>query len=444
VSDTLPADIEAERNLLGAIIIENAVLDTVDSLVAVDFYRGLHREVFDAMRLIREEQGIIDVVTLRDNLLANGASNPGYLTEAIGSLIDGVPRVVNGAEWAAIIQRKAALRRLAQAGQDLARKALEPDADPDELAPEAQAAFASIGFAGSRRVWRDNLADAKAAMRDIEERSKTKDGILGLRTGLRDLDKLMLGMLGPQLGLVGGRLKSGKTILLLNLAANAVAQGAKAAMFSFEMSGVALAERRISSEAGVNPKSLYAIDDQVILEQRWARLAAAFGIITRDDMKICTDRNLNVKRMLNECVRLKMERGLDVVFIDYLQLIKPEHSRSKRNEEVAEIARDLSNMALTLGIPVIVATQLNRESEGRKNNRPIMADIADSDEPGRACTWAVLIHREPPPLAGEAPGSTRNLADLILAANRTGFSGVARVVLNRSIQQYQDYSRAEE
>jgi replicative DNA helicase len=418
-----PHNVDAERTVLGAMLVDNAAMDSVSDLEPSEFYREAHRRVFSAMLRLRDTGAAVDLVTLKDELARTGMLDKIGGAAYLGSLVDGLPRMSKVGQWAKIIRRNALCRRVALVADKMHEAATEADQEPEGLIERSIGALLALAGKAGGEGFLDNKELTKRALREIEDQANSPDGILGLRTGLIDLDRRLQGIRPGQLGIIAGRLKSGKSVLALQLAeyvadvATAEKKG-RAVLFTLEMSGVALTKRRLASRALVPVNLLHAAEGR-LRDEKWADLVKAANRVSAPDLMLCSSA-YTVPRMRSLCRQVQAEHGLVLVVVDYLQLTKATRKHDKRHSEVAEVSADLKRLAIDLDVPVVAVAQLNRAPEGRKDKTPTMADLADSDALGRDCDWAVLIHRDP-------KGAGKHEADLIVGANREGWTGSVRV-----------------
>lgn len=432
-------DIRSERTLLGGVLINNeAYRSAVDAkLLTTDFSDQRHRAIWDTIAELILRGDAADVVTVSSALRAYEIEVD---TNYLDDLCRGLPRVSNVSDWAKLILRASIRRQVARAAGELSEASADAGIDNEDLITQGRAALDAIasraGLGGGGGIWRDNHDDARQAMEETRARMVAEDGILGLRTGIRSLDAKLQGIRRGQLGLIGGRLKTGKSVLVLQIATNVSEHGRTVCFFSLEMSGVGLMRRRLASEAEINLNTLWSAtpEDQ---DYRLGRLEEAHDAVLERDLRISTS-TYTVAEMRAAVKATQKETPVALVVVDYLQIVHPALRTQKRNEDVAEIARDLKRLAVDLDVPVIAAAQLSRAQEGKADHRPSAADLAESDVLGRECDWAILIHREPKPRPGEDPRSTRGMADLIIAANRDGQAGTTRVAFKGFMQRFVD------
>jgi replicative DNA helicase len=427
---TLPNDVEAERTLLGAVLVDNGAWTQVGRLKAQDFYRDGHRRIFVALQHIASRGGEMDTLTLKAQLGADlqAAGGAGYLA----SLTDGLPRITNLASWVAIVRRHALLRSIHHIGQRLATATMEDDANPEEILERADAHLLKVMSSGSMGSGLlDNAQLAKAALANIEARAAAPQGILGYRTGIESLDGIVKGIRDGSMVIIGARLGEGKSMLAMQIceAIGAQAPDRVVVCSSLEMSGVELTERRLAARAFVNPTTLWSAEATDRAE-RFERLTRAFAPVSRSNVRILED-CWTVRELRVRCRQVQQDHGLAAVALDYVGLVDPDTPAKgqRRNEEVAAISKALRKLAAELHVPVIVVAQLNREAKDKKGEgKPSMEHLAESDGLGRDAHLAILIHQD--------PGGTK--ADLIVAKNRGGRRGKTRVSFMGEIAQFVD------
>lgn len=425
----LPHNIDAERTVLGAILVDPARALPRTSILEPDhFYRPVHGLVFAALRRLGDTA---DLVTLTEAMARSGDLEKAGGPTALAGLIDGVPRISNVESWARIVRQHALRRELARAAGHLYEAALDADNEPGGLIDGALGKLLELSKGASGEGWEDNVAATKAAIADAEARMMAPDGIVGLRTGMRELDKRQGGIQPGDFGLACARLGCGKSVWALQVTEAVLGQvDERVIYFSLEMSGQALTKRRLGHESGVAINNLHNAREQKERDERWGRILRAAARTAGPEFMIHTKAR-TVAQMRTLARQVQAEHGLALVVVDYLQIVRPARYRAKRHEEVAEVARDLKELAAELNVPVIAACQLNRDAA---DGRPSMDEIADSDEPGRACDWACLIHRLDVPkkkLANAAAVArdeercrqNRGMVELIVGKHRDGWGG---------------------
>lgn len=402
---------EAERTILGAILVEPKDISTVaGKLKADEFYRVPHQIIYSALISLFHKGTPIDLVTLKEAVGGDleKVGGVGYL----GGLLDGVPRISNLEKWADIVREKATIRNLKRAANEILAMCEEPespeilvDSALAEVMAVAQRATAGTGYKKPAEV-------AKSAMLRLERISQK--GITGLETGIHDFDDLTNGLNAPDLIVFAGRPAMGKTAAVTTIATNVAAKGHVVGFTSLEMGADQIGVREISKEGDFNPFRLKSS------ESDWEKAAKGFGIVSKLPVYVDDDPYLTLTQVLARARQLQAEHGLDLLVIDYLQLLHAEgKSRWDRQYEIASIARGLKNLAKTLNVPVIAASQLSREVEKRTDKRPGLADLRESGEIEQAADIVVLLYRDYAYDNSKDPEA----AEWILAKNRNGQGG---------------------
>jgi replicative DNA helicase len=432
-----PHDADAERTILGAVLVDNAALESAMGLIQQgDFYRAANGRIFAAMVALGKREEPVDPLTLKAELNASKDLEKIGGAAYIADLMDGVPRVSNLEPWCRIVQAHSVRRRLVRMASGLADAAYDLDRDPDDVIAKGMEHFVALSRRLSPGDWLDNAALYTAALVEIEKQSNDPDGIMGLRTGIQGLDKKLQGIRPGQLGIIGGRLKTGKSLLAGQIGERVAEAGGRVRVFTLEMSGVQMTKRRIGSIARVAVNQLHYLSPAE-REKRWARICGNVVVErVRDGRLQLATSARRVDQMAAMLSREQAKAPLSLVVVDYLQLVEAQGKHRARNEAIAEVSASLKRMALDLDVPVIAVAQLNRAPEARSGKAPTMADLADSDALGRDCDWAILIHRDPPAPKGATnePGT----ADLIVDANRDGYTGKVRVMLNPVSLQFEE------
>ena len=442
----LPSNPEAERNVLGAVLVSAACWPSAATLRAGDFHDARHRAIFGALAALAERGIGIDLVTVRAEL----EREPGGLNVAGGvvylaGLLDGVPRVDSVAEWAAILRQYAARREMAEAARSLYRQAVDMGTEPAEALDGGMRSLLEIGARARPQGWPDNRELTRDALALIEARAEAEGGIIGLRTGIADLDAILQGIGDATMGIVGARTGVGKSLLALQIADEVARTRRHALYFSLEMSARALTVRRLAMLARTNPGRLHLMP-RGQREEELAALARATATTVQPWLAIRDD-VWEVPAMAAAAEEYRRGRDLALIVIDYAQLCRPTRKREMRHLEIRDISADIRGLATRLGVPVLCLAQLNRASEARTDKRPSGTDIADGDSLLRDADWCVLIHREFQARKGASAEEVRALrwqADLIVAKNREGMTGTARCRFNRHALRFEDPIRNEE
>lgn len=372
----LPQNIEAERSVLGAILLDNHALNAaIEKLKPEDFFSDQHRRIFNYMILLGEAQQPIDLVTLSDALRRKGELEAAGGAAYLSQLVDGVPRVSNLEHYARIIKEKALLRSLIYATQSIQQTALDAEEEADALLDRAESSIFQIaedrirtGLVSMKDVVQDNMERLERAFHEGKK-------VTGISTGYEDLDNLTSGLQPSELIILAARPSVGKTAFALNLAENiAVRQGHPTAIFSLEMSKESLLTRLVSSVAHVDSHKFRTGRPS---KEDWREMTHALATLSTAPVAIDDSGSATVTEIGAKARRMKRDRGLSLVIVDYLQLIAARGRFSNRNEEVSSITRGLKALAKELKVPVLVLSQLTRAPE-REERGPQLADLRES------------------------------------------------------------------
>jgi replicative DNA helicase len=391
-----PQAVEAEQSVLGSILIDaDAILRVADFLRPVDFYRAQHSDVYEAMLALHGQREPIDLVTLGDELRRrdklDAIGGPAYLT----SLMNVVPTAVHAEHYGRIVERKAVLRNLIGAAGKIAAVGYEEANDAEVAIDRAE----SILFEISQRRTDGGFESLSILLGQAYDRleylHEHRGQILGVPTGLSQLDALLGGLQPSDLIILAARPSVGKTSMALNIAQHAaVREGKKVAVFSLEMSREQLALRLLSSETGINPRPLQT---GFVDETDWSKIAMAMNDMATAPMWIDDSPALSVMELRTKARRLEAEQhGLDLVIVDYLQLMQASTSNrdSNRVQEVSEISRGLKQLARELKVPVVALSQLSRGVEQRGTAEPRLSDLRESGSIEQDSDVVIFLYRD--------------------------------------------------
>ena len=396
---TLPHNLEAERAVLGALLLDpNALAQVLEILHPEDFYLDAHRVIYEAI-LELEAKGIpLDkmLVNLVDFLKSRGeldkVGGPGF----VASLADGITSSVGVEQWAKKIREKAILRRMIQEASAIVEEAYSEPEDLESFLDSSEHRILEIATERAERRYTPVLELLKSGIKMIEEIAQRKQMITGVPSGFQDLDELTNGFQPQELTIIAGRPSMGKSALALNIARNAsVEYGKTVAFFSLEMSKQQLVIRLLASEAEISQNNLRR---GIIPREDWKKLIEASGKLSKAKLFVDDTSDLSVLEIKSRARRIMAESGgLDLVIIDYLQLIRPalagKRRRESREQEVSEISRSLKAMAKELKVPVIALSQLNRQVEHREDKRPRLSDLRESGAIEQDADVILFVHR---------------------------------------------------
>ncbi len=418
-----PHSADAEKSILGSILIShNAALLAMEMLREDDFYDPAHREIFSAMAHIASLSRPIDLVTIESELRRRGrlegVGGFPYLME----LSRFVPSALNAQEYIRLVDESSTLRKLIDAAEKISQMCYAADQETPDILASCEKLIYDI----TMRKGGDMLEPIQPILlktyERIEQLAINKGRIEGVPTGYRELDDLLTGMHGGEFILVAARPSMGKTAFGMNVIGNAaIRAGKKAAIFSLEMPAEQLAMRMMCTEARVNMQN---VRRGVLETDEWMRLCEAMATIGEANIFIDSTSGISVPEMRSKARRLQMEHGLDVIFVDYLQLMSGAGQFGSRQEEVSSISRALKTLAQELNVPLIAASQLSRAPTGRSNHRPMLNDIRDSGAIEQDADVVMFVHREE---YYDKETELKNIAEIIIAKQRNGSLGTVNL-----------------
>jgi replicative DNA helicase len=431
----LPSNLDAERSVLGAILLDNNALNpAIEHLRPEDFFMEQHRRVFTQMIALGESQQAIDLVTLTEELHRRGDLEASGGAPYLAALADGRPRVSNVEHYARIVKEKAMLRNLIHATHNIQQRAFEGEDGADAILDNAESSI----FALAEDRVRAGLIPVKDIVRDNFERLERifREGksITGVATGYGELDKLTSGLQPSELLILAARPSQGKTALALNLAENiSIRAGHPAAIFSLEMSKESLLQRLVASVAQIDA---HKFRTGHLSKEDWRRMTEALGVISAAPLWIDDAGSISVLEIGAKARRLKRDKGLSLLIVDYLQLITARGRFSNRNEEVASISRALKGLAKELQIPVLVLSQLTRAPE-RDDRGPQLSDLRESGAIEQDADVVMFIYRPHFFKQGATP-EEREETELKIAKQRNGPTESVKFVFRSRLTRFEE------
>ena len=411
-----PHNLDAEISVLGSMLLsKNAIAEIVQFVGPGEFYRGAHRTMFEAIRDLYDRGEPVDIVTLGDELTRRGTLDSVGGQPAIADLISQVPTAANAGYYARIVAEQALRRRLIDAGTDITRLGYDAGTEADDAVDQAENAV----FQVAQRSYGRELSPMKdllsQAFELIEKRSETRQAITGLPTGFIDLDELTSGLQPANLMILAARPGLGKSTLVTNIATHvAVDLRRPVVMFSLEMSQMELLERVLSAQAKVDSNR---IRTGRLRDDDWPKLSQAMGRLHEANFYIDDTAGINLMEIRSKCRRLKQRHGLDLIVVDYLQLMQSHRRIESRVQEVSEISRGLKVLAKELDTPVIALSQLSRKPEDRGDKKPVLSDLRESGSIEQDADIVAFIYRDD---AYDPDAATKGQAQLIVAKHRNG------------------------
>ena len=418
----IPHSNDAERSVLGAAMLdERALIEVAEKVKPADFYNKSHQEIFAAMMELHRNNSPVDSLTVSEELAKRGVLEMTGGRGYVAGLASDVPSIANASEYAEIVAQKALLRELIIASDDVMTKSYADDSDAQSMLDYAEQQIMEIAKGRQSRSFvalRDILLEN---MELISERSKTEGQITGVPTGLIDVDRTTSGLQKSDLVILAARPSMGKTAFALCVAKNAASKGNRVMIFSLEMSKEQLTQRLLAMESLIDATKLRTGD---LNTEDWKALSKAADALDKAPIYIDDTPGMPLMEMKNKCRRLKEKEGLDLVIVDYLQLMEMGGRVESRQLEVAALSRQLKQMARELDCPVIALSQLSRASEQRKDNRPVLSDLRDSGAIEQDADVVFFLYRdEVYNPETETPGE----CEVIIAKQRNGPIGTERV-----------------
>jgi len=443
---SLPNSAEAERAILGGIILDNGLISqAIELLRPEDFYVPSHRRIFLAMIALFEKNSEINPILIGEELKKENALESVGGISFITNLTYGLPHTTNITRYAEIVSGKSMLRQLIRKANKMTQEALEQEDEPEVILDRAEQ---SIFELADERV-RQGFNHVKPVAEQLLERIQELEGrgvvLTGLTTGFRDLDEITSGLQRADLIIIAARPSMGKTSFALMLAQNAaIHDGAVVGIFSLEMSKEALVMRMLCSQAGIDA---HRFRRGFLTRMEWAQIAKALGALA--DTKIFLDdtAGITVLEMRAKVRRLAAEqKRLDLIVVDYLQLMSGAAKRfESRQQEVSQISRELKGLAKELNVPVVALSQLSRAPETRADHEPQLADLRESGALEQDADLVAFIYREEQYMKPEdrenLPDEKKNVADLIVAKQRNGPTGRVKLLFTPASMRFDNLYR---
>jgi replicative DNA helicase len=429
----LPSNVEAERSILGAILLDNAVCNqAIELLRREEFFLESHRRIYDKMIALSEVGRPIDLVTLGDELRRGGEFEQVGGATYIASLIDGVPRADSIEHYAKLVKHKAMLRRMISASNQIAALCFEEADDADTIVDKAEQMIFQIAEDRIRQGFRYIGEVAQRRLEQIEQMAGRPEMITGIPTGFTDFDQMTSGLQRQDLIIIAARPSQGKTAIALNMAQYAAKNGSVVGIFSLEMSAEQLVSRLLCSEARVDAHRLRT---GYLNRGEWAKLADALRRLMDTKIYIDDAAAQSVLEMRAKARRLKAEHGLDMLIIDYIQLMAGHGRIESRQQEVSQISRDLKNLAKELNVPVVALSQLSRAPELRSDHRPQLSDLRESGSLEQDADVVCFIYREE---VYDPSDENRGLAELIVGKQRNGPTGNVQLAFLKEFTRFEN------
>ena len=417
-----PSDIEAEQAVLGSMLTDkDAVVSAIETLKQEDFYREDNKAIYGAILNLYNRAEPVDIITLKAELVSIGKFDVVGGIEYLASLPEMAPTSANIEKYIKIVEEKSMLRNLIHTANDIISLGYDPTEDVEMIMDEAEKRIFNLmqqknqkGYASIKDILVDTFAD-------LEKLYNQKQHITGVPTGFSDLDYKTAGLHESDLVLIAARPAMGKSAFALNIATNAAV---RATIFSLEMSKEQMVNRILCSEAMVDSNKIRTgkIDDE-----DWMKLAGALGPLSESGIYIDDTPGISVMEIRAKCRKLKLEKNIGLVVIDYLQLVQASSSRrgGSREQEISEISRSLKILAKEINVPVIALSQLSRAPEQRPDHRPMLSDLRESGAIEQDADIVMFLYRDG---YYNEESENKNVAEVIIAKHRSGSTGTVELL----------------
>ncbi len=442
-----PQSLDAEKSVLGGILLEDkAIARVLDIISPSDFYRKNHGDIFTAMIDLFDKNEPVDIVTLSDALKKRGRLEDtggfAYLT----SLVDDIPTAANIQYYAKIVKEKSILRNLITISGEITADSYEAAKGVDDILDDAESKIFKISEYKITTDYSDLKPIINESYKKFEKLYDKIEPISGIPTGFHELDKKTSGFQTSDLIIIAGRPSMGKTSLALNIARNcAVNYKVPVLVFSLEMSKEQLALRLLSSESKIDLVRLRT----GTLKESWDKLGRAAGILYDAPITIDDTASLNPLEMRAKARRLKTEKDIGLIVVDYLQLMTGMGRAERRDLEISEISRSLKAMAKELNVPVVALSQLSRAVESRENKRPVLADLRESGALEQDADLIIFIYREDvyrqkKPDDEWSVEENKGVAEINIGKQRNGPTGMIKLSFLKEFACFENHTNMEE
>ena len=420
-----PHDIEAEQAVIGSMLTDSdAVTSAIEVLKPEDFYREDNKEIYEAILNLYNRSEPIDIITVKAELESMGKFEQVGGLEYLAELPDKVPTTANAMKYIKIVEEKSTLRRLIKTANEIIELGYSPTEEVDDIMENAEKKIFNIMQDKNQKGYSPLKDVLVESFTKLEELYNRKQHITGVPSGFIELDYRTAGFHGSDLVLIAARPAMGKTAFALNIATYAaVKANIPVAVFSLEMSKEQLVNRILCSEAMVDSNK---VRTGKLEEDDWTKLAEAIGPLSEAEMYIDDTPGINIMEIRAKCRKLKLEKNIGLVVIDYLQLIQGTNKRGgSREQEISEISRSLKILAKELNIPVIALSQLSRAAEQRPDHRPMLSDLRESGAIEQDADIVMFLYRDD---YYNEDSEKKNIAEVIIAKHRGGSTGTVELL----------------
>ena len=433
-TSVIPHNREAEEAVVGAVLINpEAYYDLAQFLQAEDFYIHRHRWIWEAFNRLHEKRTPLDFLTVTEELQSAGQlaeiGGPAYLT----ALLNQVPTSLHAEAYGRMVEAASIRRRMLTAANQIATLAYNEQESVENVIEESEKSIFNV----SERRLRHDVIPIRQVLSEVYDRiddlAKRPEDIFGVPTGFKDLDRILTGLQPSDLLIIAGRPGQGKSGFLLSVAMNAALLHKKnVAIFSLEMSNEQVAQRLISQQTGIDSQRLR---NGKLNEDEWPKFNHAIEVLGDTHIYLDDTPAITPLSLRSKCRRLHMEFGLDLVILDYIQLMGGDTRTDNRVQEVSYISRNLKVLARELNVPVLAAAQLSRAVEQRTDKHPVLSDLRESGSIEQDADIVMFIYR---PDQYEKDTAKQNVAEIIIAKHRNGPTGSVELVFMNNLAKFVD------
>ena len=421
-----PHDLEAEQAIIGSMLTDkDAVISATETLKKEDFYRDDNQVIYEAILNLNSRGEPIDIITVKAELESMGMFDKVGGLEYLSELPEKVPTTANAEKYVRIVSEKATLRELIKTANEIIELGYDPTEDVDEIMEGAEKRIFNV-MQGKNQKGYEQIKDVLVeSFTKLEELYNRKQHITGVPTGFVELDYKTAGLHGSDLVLIAARPAMGKTAFALNIATNAALKAnVPVAVFSLEMSKEQLVNRILCSESMVDSNK---VRTGKLEEDDWGKLAASIGPLSEAEIYIDDTPGISITEIRAKCRKLKIEKDIGLIVIDYLQLVQGSNNRKNgsREQEISEISRSLKILAKELNVPVVALSQLSRAAEKRDDKRPMLSDLRESGAIEQDADIVMFLYRDD---YYNPESEKKDIAEVIIAKHRGGSTGTIELL----------------
>ncbi|MBE6032721.1 MAG: replicative DNA helicase [Clostridiales bacterium] len=435
-----PHNEDAEKSVLGAVLLDkDALSDVLEILQPEDFYNEMHQEIYRTIKELYRKSSPVDILTVSDELKKRKSLEMVGGRAYIALLSTSVPSTANAVQYAKIIEEKSVLRKLIASASDIMEKGYQEKMEPEQVLDYAEQEIFEIAQNRQSREYEPVREVLKRNIERINEIISNPNKFTGVPTGFMDLDNMTSGLQRSDLIILAARPSMGKTAFALNIAQNAALKhGAKVLVFSLEMSKEQLSQRLLAMESRIDMKKLRTGD---LDAQDWTSISIAIDKMSSSDIYIDDTPGISAMELKNKCRRMKASKGLDLILIDYLQLMAVDGRAESRTQEISALTRGLKQLAREMDCPVVVLSQLSRAVEQRPNHRPMLSDLRESGSIEQDADIVLFLYRDDyyNKENSEKPG----VCEVLIEKHRNGATGKVELSWNAKYTRFGDLINAD-